>query len=70
MDKIPREVYELALDKFNRKIAMPQYESYLGDNELLMALMQDCVSECEFALALKYSRNRGGATIDNVSDTV
>lgn len=59
-NKIPQEVYEDAFNKFNLKIAMPQYESYLNDAGLLKALMQDCIAECEFAYVVRNARNRSG----------
>lgn len=40
-------IRDLALDKLERKLSLPQYREYIDNEDAQMALMMDCLREAE-----------------------
>ena len=46
-------ILELAREKFERKMSLPQYSEYLDNEDAQLLLMQDCIREARFEEAVE-----------------
>ena len=46
-------ILELAREKFERKMGLPQYSEYLDNEDAQLLLMQDCIREARFEEAVE-----------------
>lgn len=52
-------ILELAREKFERKMSLPQYSEYLDNEDAQLLLMQDCIREARFEAAMDSRKESG-----------